>query len=129
MTFEKGKTVTGRDYSGFVDHTKPSLSEFLLARIAEDEAALRAILRWPESVRGFPGVWERRLAKCEADRRIVELHDVLSWTYRKPQCSTCADNENADYDGAPLIDWPCPTLRLLALPYADHLDYDEAWRP
>lgn len=25
--------------------------------------------------------------------------------------------------------WPCTTLRLLALPYAEHEDYDEEWRP
>jgi hypothetical protein len=25
--------------------------------------------------------------------------------------------------------WPCQTLRLLALPYADHPDYRPEWKP
>lgn len=38
-------------------------------------------------------------------------------------CETC--NVPADEAGA---NW-CITLRLLALPYADHPDYSERWRP
>jgi hypothetical protein len=36
-------------------------------------------------------------------------------------CATCDDW----YGGGQ--DWPCPTLRLLALPYADHPGYEPEW--
>lgn len=57
----------------------------------------------------------RVFAECEAKRRIVQLHGN-DWNPRG-KCATC------DEVG------PCDTLRALALPYADHPDYDEAWRP
>jgi hypothetical protein len=79
-----------------------NLTEFLLARIAEDE--------------GSPPTCSRVLADCEAKRRIVERHrskpDTGGW-----YCAGCGD------------DWPCEDLRDLASVYADHPDYDEAWRP
>lgn len=94
-----------------------TLTEFLLARIAEDEAAAHdrlgkgalstsVILQWQQ---------HRVLAECEAKRRIVELH-AYDWNPRG-LCMAC------DIDG------PCPTLHALALPYDAHPDYDEAWRP
>ena len=94
-----------------------TLKEFLLARIAEDEAALERddcqslgihVITIPAG--------ERWLAECEAKRRIVELH-----TNQGGSCGTCTDS---DYAGL-VDDWPCPTLRALALPYADR----EEWRP
>lgn len=120
-----------------------TLTEFLLARIAEDEATARAASgdHWDRLRDGDPKfrkvvAWgltpigamnaeqdaehishhdpARVLARCEADRRIVELH-------------------GGDYDGecqSPAhLDGPCRTLRALALPYADHPDYDEEWKP
>lgn len=101
-------------------------TEFLLARIAEDEAdpwrgaeiagadrvvgpAEHAALRADEDA------WEARVsAECEAKRRIVQLHGN-DWNPRG-KCQAC------DEVG------PCDTLCALALPYAEHPDYDEAWR-
>jgi hypothetical protein len=57
----------------------------------------------------------RVLAECEARRRIVRLHGN-DWNPRG-KCQVC------DEVG------PCDTLCALALPYVDHPDYDEAWRP
>jgi hypothetical protein len=37
----------------------------------------------------------------------------------------CSDDARSEW-GA---DWPCLTLRLLALPYADRPGYREEWRP
>lgn len=128
------------------------LVKFLLARIAEDEAVVRRAkeghpLRPPydwcfdvfEMDDGM-GPWQsvevglsRVLAECEAKRRIAWKHtpfhvttknDGLNWDYRG--CGECHTPEGAE-EGQTW--WPCATLRLLALPYADHPDYDEKWRP
>lgn len=61
----------------------------------------------------------RVLAECEAKRRIVEEHRLDQYGDRIA-CSPCGFWPSADGG--------CPTLRLLALPYASHPDYDEAWR-
>jgi hypothetical protein len=72
------------------------------------------------------------LAECEAKRRIVEMHgfyqvqtanDGLDWDYVR--CGICDIADLAPGEG----NWPCPTLRALALPYAYHSDYREEWRP
>ena len=107
-----------------------TLTEFLLARIAEEEHVAQ---QWPLALdpppkghafwidtAGHP-VYEPRtkvLAECEAKRRIVEIHgpsDRREYDYAL--CKRCTDGH------------PCDTLRLLALPYADHPDYREEWRP
>ena len=84
-----------------------SLTEFLLARITEDENKARECEEWPDCFacpthETFNTA--RVLAECAAKRRIVEHH--------------------APYAGGS----GRPTLLLLALPYADHPDYDETWR-
>lgn len=99
-----------------------TLTEFLLARLAEDEAEAG----WPSFVSSYGKRTARRqLADVEAKRCIVELH--------KPDaggeaCSTCADWTDRDH-GVAGVDYPCPTLRLLAPIYADHESFDESWRP
>jgi hypothetical protein len=138
------------------------LSEFLLARIGEDEAVAREALH-PDAV--SPGAWvtehhnseyhsepnrahiaedrsghywsvahevfipiavhiarhapARVLAECEAKRRIVDLHRAVPVAPGRREL-TCVE------DGA--LTWPCPTLRFLAAPYADHSDYCVEWR-
>jgi hypothetical protein len=127
-----------------------SLAEFLLARIDEDEAAWRRMLGIVRGS-GFPGgkipdrvnysssttvlpvpiIPAKLLAECEAKRRIVEEHKP-STEYPHQYCivcqwDICCDAPKADYHrGAG--EFPCPTLRLLALPYADHPDYQPEWR-
>lgn len=125
-----------------------TITEFLLARIEEDEKYARAAggRRWASwnrswdatpsrdiadgTERLFPvpaqydehvAQWDpaRVLAECEAKRRIVEMHPVY------------ADNDQHDCPG----EWPnyagpgdpCPTLLALASVHADHPDYDAAW--
>lgn len=97
-----------------------TLAEFLLARIAEDEAALddsdgqalgvhvitvEAAARW--------------LAECEAKRRIIEA--FRGWTDAASET-----HDQRDYGVADGLD---EALRALALPYADHPDYRDEWRP
>lgn len=110
-----------------------TLVEFLRARLAEDETKIRANLGtsglgddgdFPdyrtyqdkdtdaaeEFLRHFKP--PRMLAEVEAKRRLMEGHNG-------PDIGICQCN----------ADCPCPTLRLLALPYADHPDYRTEWRP
>lgn len=130
-----------------------TITEFLLARIAEDEADAQDALE-----RGFGG-WEwladaginhearthivrwhpaRVLAECEAKRQIVELHASTGDKW-EAACVVCAV-EVADYasdgQGGESYDprlshaaWPCATLRHLAAVYSDHSDYRDEWRP
>lgn len=65
----------------------------------------------------------RVLTEVDAKRRILKVHfRRRSHDWDEPgvkgfDCAQCADR------------FPCTTLRLLALPYADHPDYREEWRP
>lgn len=95
-----------------VDRPAVTLIEFLRARLDEDEgAALRADddepvdsdnqARWSRS---------RVLAEVEAKRRIIA------------ECERTFDVEEHGWALANDV------LALLALPYADHPDYDQAWK-
>ena len=71
----------------------------------------------------------RVLADIAAKRAIVGLHPATGWRGRKGReklCETCGDPDG--WDQAEPVDWPCPTLRTLAQPYAEHPDYDPDWR-
>jgi len=118
------------------------LTEFLLARIAEDEAVAREQAATTQT--GIALEWERDvdygeryltidpariLAECEAKRRIVDLHATAAvWQLECPTCAVGAfeDHGTAEVDREP---HPCGTLRALALPYADHPDYRPEWKP
>ena len=91
-----------------------TLTDFLLARIAEDEATARYELG--DLMADRPDVYSalggadpaRVLAECEAKRRIVDAACLDVW------------------EGHPLSD---SALMALAAVYADHPDFDESWRP
>lgn len=112
--------------------------EFLTARLDDDEArATRWFDEWCQgAVPLRPDLTDgpaRAVIEVDVKRRIVEMHEAtqgrafnvisfkpLRWR-RLPdppaRCLHCDDLA------------PCLHLRLLAAPHADHLDYDEAWRP
>lgn len=124
------------------------LAEFLLARIAADEeAAKRAAFGYgagwtsasddvddwsavhADGKRDMVGCEDRDvtrhiarhdpdrvLRRCEADRRIVEQ----LWLY-----VAHPDPTSSDPSGTQAL-W---IIKTLALPYADHPDYDPSWRP
>ena len=121
-----------------------NLAEFVLARVAEDEATARAVTgpewsaatcEWWGDLGDYVGRHDpaRVLAECEAKRRIVEIHPDEHGT-----CFACSDGDDGGCSDPeccgsgpiPMFkDWPCPTLRWLALPYADHADYRQEWKP
>lgn len=109
-----------------------TLTEFLLARIAEDEAkALRitpgriaANGHWRANSIEFGSAHDREttahiirwdparvLAECEAKRQIVQIADEVS---RRTTSSAY---------------WGSTLLHVLALPYADHPDCQGEWKP
>jgi hypothetical protein len=117
---------------------EPSLTNFLLAHIAEDQTIAQAALNDVEpeaelwrsyaiSDNAYPSVeahvekWTptRVLAECETKRRIVELHQPSAEFGCCEGCSLYTD-EHGNHG-------PCRTLRLLALPYADE-QFQPEWR-
>jgi hypothetical protein len=59
----------------------------------------------------------RVLRELEAKRELLQEHR----TRAGGRCRTCRQG----WRPRP----PCTTLRLLALPFADHAEYDDSWRP
>jgi hypothetical protein len=135
-----------------------TLAEFLLARIAEDEARLPEAHEhrpWygsepkPSRVtdpcgacgqeRSVPLPLGRPRLEVEAKRRIVALHQtgpVLDhWEFGctcgfgDHRRSECACGKTTYDEGEYQRPYgPCPTLCALAQPYADHPDFREEWR-
>lgn len=104
-----------------------TLTEFLLARIAEDEDRA-AEWTYTENVGAgrvrtvtVPvGITSARvLAECESKRRIVEVCGQMAGPYQVDHIinpTTIAATARAD-----------SILRILALPFADNPDFDPAW--
>lgn len=57
---------------------------------------------------------DRVLAEVGAKRWIIDLHSA-------------EPGQHPDFCWHDKHELPCPTLRLLALPYADHPSYDPGW--
>jgi hypothetical protein len=71
----------------------------------------------------------RVLAEVDAKRELIKLHKSAKLSYlpsRERGCVTCSTAQAWD---AQANEANCQTLRLLALPYADHADYRDEWRP
>lgn len=113
-----------------------TLSEFLTARLAEEDAAARRLLRYaqenelacgePQMLgRRIPGWHEwpdvqamctRVLADVEAKRRVLAR-------------ATRDDIDPGDMCAVAAYDEAEHIVCILAEAYADHPDYDEEWRP
>lgn len=98
-------------------------TDFLLARIAEREAF------WSRQANDLVmgGIAEQWIDECEAKRRIVDwAAPKTGRTERvptdRPGIYDTQDVRHISDDGADL-------LALLALPYADHHDYRQEWKP
>lgn len=97
------------DYGFFADLRRPAARE-----------RGKHIARWDPA---------RVLAECAAKRRIVEAHQSTSGAYtdETPETAVCCSECGSPLDNP--VPWPCPTLRLVALPYASHSDYRKEWAP
>lgn len=103
------------------------LTEFLLARIEEDEARAGGVHTAADDdlavcVCGYPA---RVLADCEAKRRIVELRETAA--YHVEQFAAAADDPFRIVYTTSLSTYDA-VLRSLALPFVDHPDYRGEWR-
>ena len=110
-----------------------TLTEFLLARIAEDENESASLHRigcnfMIDGLGGAPldscdcDGPARVLAECAAKRGVLDLHGSNEY-HSKYFC------ECQDMDGIIMGEEPCDTKRFLALPYWAHPDYRDEWRP
>lgn len=101
------------------------LAGWLLEQIADDER-MPPVERRVGTCDNMQGVHlerQRWLAECDAKRRIIALHPQADQPYAW-MCGTCGEiGQEMD------CTYPCDTLRLLALPYADRLGYREEWKP
>ena len=118
------------------------LATFLLARIAEDEAVARAASEFGNSSwqPGEAHRWKLNdqddLPMTEAESAHIARHDparVLAECAAK-RALVERDARQVSYVFAgpgepPTREEGTDTLRLLALPYADHPDYQEDWKP
>lgn len=86
-----------------------SLTDFLLARIAEDEAVANGEGGWQPGL--TLGLADRMSAECEAKRGLIT--EAADWLDRLDELETIGGR----------------VRKLLALPYADHPDYRDEWRP
>ena len=105
-----------------------TITEFLLARIAEDEeqatrskAEVAAGKKFAVFASWINLTADRMLAECEAKRRIVDLAQSVDGDERyAAEVIGGVDGDTVDTDGADI-------LRALASVYADHPEFDEAW--
>jgi hypothetical protein len=106
-----------------------TLVEFLLARIAEDDARCRGMLlregRWGDGFRQW--VIPHVLAECEAKRQIVDMYTGAESVVRMLESiGNNADPVALGIAQAALVALEA-VLKLHAQPFADHPDYDQAW--
>ena len=100
-----------------------TLVEFLKARLNEDEQAAKAWLPFgnPDAAarehiaRHDPA---RVLAEVEAKRRILDEYEQATGQYATHSQVSAGEEIGLRF-----------ALKAIGLPYADHPDYDPAWRP
>jgi hypothetical protein len=95
-----------------------TLVEFLLARIAEDEAHAKDTMPFAER-HGIGSYPARVLAECEAKRRLVD-------EYARVRREVGQGHTSERTMVAQNVRWK--TLCILATVYADHSDHDPRWK-
>lgn len=81
----------------------------------------------PETAAYLTDTGDLLLADVDAKRRILDEHQNVN----DGDCGTCVNGRwgYPTHGGSSPQPWPCTTLRLLALPYADRPGYRDEWRP
>lgn len=120
-----------------------TISDFILARVSEEEALAHAALdhlgpelNWDAtSVGEHFDRWNpwRVESACIGRRLLVKAHrnagpavTQLPGKDHELHSATCATCGRSGQHPTP---WPCYTLRVLALEWANHPDYRAEWRP
>jgi hypothetical protein len=120
-----------------------TISDFILARVSEEEALAHAALDhlgsdfdWEAaSVGKHYDRWNpwRVESTCIGRRLLVKAHrnagpavTQVPGMDHELHSATCATCGRSSEQPAP---WPCYTLRVLALDWANHPDYRADWRP
>jgi hypothetical protein len=122
-----------------------TITEFLEARIAEDEYAARLTYEtsFVGRIEGNGSRYDlaqlmnpsRVLAECAAKRAIIARHHpdrhLENWYWSQRKCAECGGtwhkwlNNDVPTDIGP--EQGCWTLRSIAAVYADHPDYQQEW--
>lgn len=127
-----------------------TIEQFLEARIADDEAmAVESRDTYPYGRGEEPETWiceeegahiayrpDRVLAECRAKRAILQRHTMETRfayddNYNETEvtyCHTCLQGESCGCCTPPDPPTECPELIILAAVYADHPDFNPAWR-
>lgn len=115
-----------------------NITQFLNARLSEDHATADAaagnpipeLLSWVEFTTNQTERAENHINRWTPERVIVEVEAkrrIIRWHF--------GQRDDTTPYGEPVTichcgyDLPCSTLRLLALPYANHPDYQQEWTP
>ncbi|HEY8699369.1 MAG TPA: DUF6221 family protein [Arthrobacter sp.] len=118
----------------------PSIVEFLLLRIAEDEATASLLAKGDAGHSPMTQVYtgmewvttplttDRLLAECKAKRAIMKLHAPVrdeGWksgaAHDWQWCGSCGSIDDSPEP------YPCDTLKAIAAVYVDHPGYDPEW--
>lgn len=89
---------------------------------SEDEKYIATFLHGRDAVHAARWSPARVLRDVEAKRQLLDRHQPG----RYGECVTCDPDSCGCMGGG---SYPCDTARLLALPYAEHPDYREEWKP
>lgn len=118
-----------------------TITEFLIARLDEEEQAANELPERPFDWYHSRGLTRLQIVRIERDRilaltvalrAIVELHKSSGPRIFGETCGACGTGYEGEYAGQgdfSATDWPCPTLRNLAAAWADHPAYLEEWKP
>ncbi|KAE8763637.1 DUF6221 family protein [Georgenia thermotolerans] len=100
------------------------ITEFLLARLAEEEAAAGRDGGDDDARR--PRGWHdpaRVRAECAAVRTVLGLHQRADDIWGFDGCLVCGNVADTTHG------YPCPTVRVLAAVWDGHPDYRAEWAP
>lgn len=105
------------DHSGYAKTEKRRWIAPHIGMLHEAESAEHVVANNPAVV----------LADLDAKLAVVDEHPDVN----DGDCGTCVNGRwgYPTHGGSSPQRYPCRTLRLLAVPFAAHPDYDERWRP
>ncbi|WAL67110.1 DUF6221 family protein [Amycolatopsis cynarae] len=106
------------------------LITFLRAQIIESRQHILELRKLTAEDQGLTEPWTPEgfdpvMVDLDAKQQIIDLHEPIEGEWG-PVCAVC---HTTGADGDRKGEYPCTTLRLLALPYADHPAYRQEWKP